>query len=188
MAIKTFTTGEVLTAADTNTYLANSGLVYVASKTFTNAATSTSDVGAFSSTYQDYVLTITAVNSSTSPQDIYFNFMSGASFINGPDYFFGLIYITSAGGPTRGYQPGQTNTRMMYADDGTGTSELTITKPNQAKKSSLFSTFTSWGSGANLLGTGYGLHNLATAYDGFRLTFTGTNATGSWTLYGKRSA
>jgi hypothetical protein len=29
MAIKTFTTGEVLTAADTNTYLANSGLVYV---------------------------------------------------------------------------------------------------------------------------------------------------------------
>ena len=33
MAIKTFTTGEVLTAADTNTYLANSGLVYVASGT-----------------------------------------------------------------------------------------------------------------------------------------------------------
>jgi hypothetical protein len=27
MAIKTFTTGEVLTAADTNTYLANSGLI-----------------------------------------------------------------------------------------------------------------------------------------------------------------
>jgi hypothetical protein len=28
MAIKTFTTGEVLTASDTNTYLANSGLVF----------------------------------------------------------------------------------------------------------------------------------------------------------------
>jgi hypothetical protein len=29
MAIKTFTTGEVLTASDTNTYLANAGLVFV---------------------------------------------------------------------------------------------------------------------------------------------------------------
>ena len=31
MAIKTFTTGEVLTASDTNTYLANAGLVYITS-------------------------------------------------------------------------------------------------------------------------------------------------------------
>ncbi len=29
MAVKTFTTGEVLTAADTNTYLNNGGLVYI---------------------------------------------------------------------------------------------------------------------------------------------------------------
>jgi len=38
MAIKTFTTGEVLTAADTNTYLTNSGFQYVSSGSFTNAA------------------------------------------------------------------------------------------------------------------------------------------------------
>jgi hypothetical protein len=54
MAVKTFTTGEVLTAADTNTYLANSGLVYVSSGSFTNAATF--DVTGFSSSYDFYDL------------------------------------------------------------------------------------------------------------------------------------
>ena len=49
MAVKTFTTGEVLTAADTNTYLANAGLVYVSSGTFTTAATF--DITGFTSGY-----------------------------------------------------------------------------------------------------------------------------------------
>ena len=54
MAIKTFTTGEVLTASDTNTYLANSGLVYIKEQTVGNAVTSVTISNAFSSTYDDY--------------------------------------------------------------------------------------------------------------------------------------
>jgi hypothetical protein len=53
MAIKTFTTGEVLTAADTNTYLANSGLVYITQATGT-AISSLSFNSCFSSTYLNY--------------------------------------------------------------------------------------------------------------------------------------
>ena len=34
MAVKTFSTGEVLTASDTNTYLNNGGLVYITSTIF----------------------------------------------------------------------------------------------------------------------------------------------------------
>jgi hypothetical protein len=56
MAIKTFTTGEVLTAADTNTYLANSGLVYLAGGTLTG--TSTNFAGCFSATYENYRIVI----------------------------------------------------------------------------------------------------------------------------------
>ena len=52
MAIKTFTTGEVLTAADTNTYLANSGLVYISTTTIATATTQF--VGAFTDTYTNY--------------------------------------------------------------------------------------------------------------------------------------
>lgn len=53
MAIKTFTTGEVLTASDTNTYLANSGLVFVKSQTIGSAVTSVTVSDAFSATYDN---------------------------------------------------------------------------------------------------------------------------------------
>ncbi len=39
MATKTFSSGDVLTAADTNTYLGNSGYVTIAGASFTNAGT-----------------------------------------------------------------------------------------------------------------------------------------------------
>ena len=54
MAIKTFTTGEVLTASDTNTYLANSGLVYVTSTTVGSGVSSVTVSNVFSSTYDNY--------------------------------------------------------------------------------------------------------------------------------------
>lgn len=55
MAIKTFSAGAVLSASDTNTYLANSGLVYVASGTFTNQATKVSlPNSTFSSVFDSY--------------------------------------------------------------------------------------------------------------------------------------
>jgi hypothetical protein len=54
MAIKTFTAGAVLTAADTNTYLANSGLVYVKSQTVGSAVSSVTVSSAFSTDYDNY--------------------------------------------------------------------------------------------------------------------------------------
>ena len=58
MAIKTFTTGEVLTAADTNTYLANSGLVFVKQQTIGSGVSSVAVSDAFSATYDNYLITV----------------------------------------------------------------------------------------------------------------------------------
>jgi hypothetical protein len=58
MAIKTFTTGEVLTAADTNTYLANSGLVFISETNASNSAT-VAVANCFSATYDAYRIVIT---------------------------------------------------------------------------------------------------------------------------------
>ena len=68
MAIKTFTTGEVLTAADTNTYLANSGLVFVKQQTIGSGVGSVTVTSAFSSTYDNYliILSDTVGSASTS--------------------------------------------------------------------------------------------------------------------------
>jgi len=57
MAIKTFTSGEVLTASDTNTYLANSGLVYVKEQAVVGSPNSITVTGAFSATYDNYRIT-----------------------------------------------------------------------------------------------------------------------------------
>ena len=56
MSVKTFTT-ETLTSADTNTYLANSGLVYITQATMTGATVSIQ--GCFSATYDSYLLQFT---------------------------------------------------------------------------------------------------------------------------------
>lgn len=53
MAVKTFSQAEQLTAADTNTYLANGGLVYITQATISAAATYTFS-NVFSSTYDNY--------------------------------------------------------------------------------------------------------------------------------------
>jgi|APGre2960657404_1045060.scaffolds.fasta_scaffold71540_3 hypothetical protein len=95
MAVKTFTTGEVLTAADTNTYLANSGLQYISSGTFTNAASF--DVTGFSSSYDFYQLlmsiqTNAAATSSTITAVLY----SGVTARN-TNYYGGQWYVNNAG-------------------------------------------------------------------------------------------
>jgi hypothetical protein len=62
MAIKTFTTGEVLTAADTNTFLANAGLDYITAVTVSSSATQTIS-NCFSSTWANYRIVIAGAQS-----------------------------------------------------------------------------------------------------------------------------
>lgn len=54
MAIKTFTAGSILTASDTNTYLANAGLDFVKSQTVGTGVSSVTVTNAFSSTWDAY--------------------------------------------------------------------------------------------------------------------------------------
>lgn len=66
MAVKTFSTGEVLTASDTNTYLNNGGLVYVKQVSFTSAADSgTNFQSIFSSTYDSYKIVCHSLTAAT---------------------------------------------------------------------------------------------------------------------------
>jgi hypothetical protein len=80
MAIKTFTTGEVLTAADTNTYLANSGLVFVKSQTVGSGVASVTVSDAFGTTYDNYRISVTGIVPSV---DGAFKLMIGSGRTNG---------------------------------------------------------------------------------------------------------
>ena len=54
MAVKTFTSGEVLTASDTNTYLANSGLVFVKNQVVGSALSSVTVSDTFNADFNVY--------------------------------------------------------------------------------------------------------------------------------------
>jgi hypothetical protein len=58
MAIKTFTSGEVLTSSDTNTYLNNGGLVYIAQGALTSSTPALIFNNVFSSTYDNYRIVV----------------------------------------------------------------------------------------------------------------------------------
>jgi len=58
MPVKTFTTGEVLTASDTNSFLTNGGLVYITQQTIGTAVASVTVSNCFSATYDNYRIVI----------------------------------------------------------------------------------------------------------------------------------
>jgi hypothetical protein len=90
MAIKTFTTGEVLTAADTNTYLANSGLVYITSGTFSATALD----GIFTSTYDNYRIVVSNVTTSGASGLIQYNYRNTSNATDNSALYYtaGLRY------------------------------------------------------------------------------------------------
>jgi hypothetical protein len=114
MAIKTFTTGEVLTASDTNTYLANSGLVYVTSATVGTAVSSVTISGCFTSTYDNYRVIYQAGSaSSTAELLLKFNNSTGSTYSHGGvyvQYGSNTVFGEQASGVSTGIRVGNTNT------------------------------------------------------------------------------
>jgi hypothetical protein len=190
MAIKTFTTGEVLTAADTNTYLANSGLVYIDTKTL---STNTTDlVGCFTSTYTNYLLVGNSLQMN-STADIYFQMLSGSTPATTADYFFAFIGILDTGTTSNNSGASQTVGFTGFTNNGAngvpiGAFNLNVYAPQLAQRTFVKSSCASYPT-TSATKEGSNRHNLATSYDGIRFT-TQTAATmgGTITIYGYRKA
>jgi hypothetical protein len=71
MAIKSFTSGEVLTASDTNTYLANAGLVYITEVTIGAGSNTATVSNCFSSTYDLYRVNVSGISFSSGGAEIW---------------------------------------------------------------------------------------------------------------------
>lgn len=190
MAIKTFTTGELLTASDTNTYLANAGLVYITGTTLSGTATSIANC--FSSTYRNYRIVISSIQTSADA-DLYFRMLNGTTVISGSDYQWAARGFTASGvsgdsagsGQTLGYvgwtQSGVANTPI-------GAVSMDVYAPNAAERT--FVTFNSTYYFVNF-GSRVGMaeHNLTAAYDGIRfLTNSAATMGGNVAIYGYRQA
>ena len=183
MAIKTFTTGEVLTAADTNTYLANSGLVYVKSQTVGSGVASVTVTGAFSADYDHYKISIANLNNSTGTQLK----LSFPSITTG--YYYGTPLVATTGGTFAN----TAGANVAYIDlgniPGTWTSDFLfdIFAPFQttATKVSGFGYLNSISFG----GMGDGISSTSASSTGFILApISGTLTGGTITVYGYRKA
>lgn len=90
MPIKTFSTGEVLTASDTNAYLNNGGLVYITGQTIGSGVSSVVVSNCFSATYDNYKILIQG-GSATASTD-YIRLQLGSATNNYRyDYVFGNL-------------------------------------------------------------------------------------------------
>lgn len=101
MAIKTFTTGEVLTAADTNTYLANAGLDYITGTTFTTSS-DFNITSCFNATWDSYRIVFSNLIASTNNTQVRFRMLSGTTPLTTNTYYtqrtFAQVATVSAGG------------------------------------------------------------------------------------------
>ena len=189
MAIKTFTSGQVLTAADTNTYLANSGLVYVA--TSSNSATSFLQVdNCFTSTYDNYYITLTA--SAASANDVlYYRLVDGTTPDAGNNYNHNQLqnYTTTVANFEALNASGCIIGNIYGTNSGFFTTQLNIYQPQTTLRTFSSSLIIAKGSGSIVTNTVTGVTNVTTQYEGIRfyspggITFTATA-----TVYGFRKA
>lgn len=188
MAVKTFTTGEVLTASDTNTYLNNGGLVYITSTTFSSSNTVQIN-NCFTTSYLMYrvILTTTAVSANV---NLYFR-LAASGTASSASYYWGSSYVAHSGlsGTSNGSNVPEVNpayTGNAYPQ-GVQTVELfsvadaayTVFTVSDIRHDSTLEVFRNGG----------GIHTVATAYDGIVFGLgSGATMTGTLSVYGYRKA
>jgi hypothetical protein len=181
MAIKTFTTGEVLTATDTNTYLANSGLVYVTSVTAGSAVSSVTVSSCFSATFDNYRIVISGGTSSAAGSNANFQ-LTG---ITGSTYEAAGYFVTYGVATVSAYAPAAT-TSWLVGFLGQNNTSITM---------DLINPFAAKHKGMNTLSSAQfnysftGQCTSTTSATGFTLTPALTTITGQTiTVYGYRKA
>jgi hypothetical protein len=186
MAVKTFTDNTALPASDINTYLANSGLVYITSATVTAAATAYID-GCFTSTYDNYTVTWETTDQSGTGS-FQFRLRTGGTASAANYYYSGFqYYFTAAAGAEQGNNVNQ----VLFSaatTSGKTYSVLQLNDPYVAKQTNyIFDYVSAYSNYAG--GSVRGQHTPATSYDGFQINMnTGATMTGVLRVYGWRQA
>jgi len=189
MAIKTFTTGEVLTSSDTNTYLNNGGLVYINEVTYTgstSASVTAQILGCFTSTYQNYQIVITHTGSASTTFS--FRMISGTNTVDSGTNYFGYGLSFSGSATDQGAASATSQKCGGHSSDSTIPNETIIylSNPNIAKRTqATIHAFDASGPNVLLLGTQV---TTTTVYTGIQLIPASGSITGTMRVYGMRQA
>jgi hypothetical protein len=186
MAIKTFTTGEILTAADTNTYLNNGGLVYVSSGSFSNSTSV--DITGFTTLYKQFRVVISAGrNSGSGTANILATYRSSSTGLTSNYYGCGFYMNYLGGTGTIGAR--NNGADMQLADVYNPTTPTMITFDVAGMNTTTFrqtlsGSAYSYAQTANIV-FGYDNNAGTLASDRIRITCT-VGMDGFWRVYGYR--
>ena len=183
MAIKTFTTGEVLTASDTNTYLNNGGLVYIKQQTVGSAVSSVTVSSAFSATYDNYKIIYSGGTASS------LNTL-GMTIGGSTTGYYSIVHYSTYSTPTTLIGEGNNNT-ASWSYVGYGSSNYTSVSIDLINP--FAALYTTYGAAAwpavTVSGTSAGIHQVATSYTSFAITsVSGTISGGTIYVYGYRKS
>lgn len=189
MSIKTFTAGSVLTASDTNTYLANSGLVYISTTTIpaSPAQSSINVTSCFSSTYDNYLIVASGITTTGVGSTLNYKLLSGSTPTTA-GFYGNTFYIQSgvAGALTNAPFSNTANGEMCSATAASVTYAVMqlqapyVAQYTRSQHMSADSLYLRWNSM---------VHTSATSYDGIQiLPSAGTFNSGTITVYGYRKA
>ena len=187
MAVKTFTTNEVLTASDTNTYLANAGLVYVTSLTWASTSNAQQINNCFTSTYDNYRIVISATSASTSPDNVYLRLVDGITPDSSAVYGSNITTSNGVSGLSNTWTGIVNQLYVGYLANLTGFVTIDIANPQVSGKVSTTHAFsTGFGNSTQLVSTIFGLTTSTTQYEGLYIYPGGGTWAGTCTVYGYR--
>jgi hypothetical protein len=186
MAIKTFTTGEVLTASDTNTYLANSGLVFVKSQTIGTAVSTVTVTSAFSADYDNYLILASIDSNTGSPAQV--NMTLGATATGYYEVGIYMAYNSTTVTGVNSSNLARWGDVLRPSGSANETyASITLTNPFASRRTGIMRQTASTATATSAPVVMNGFLDNTTSYTAFTLvTNTGTITGGTITIYGYR--
>ena len=187
MAVKTFTTGEVLTSADTNTYLANSGLVLIKTQVITGSVGAVSISNAFNSEYDNYYILLSGGTMSSAAA---IGAQLGPSSVSGYNtgYYAGISRVTKAAAQANlGTDNGSSWNYIAVGDTSGLTMSFKVFQPFLTKPTQMFTewadprTNDAWGAGG-------GSHQTASSFHEISIVGGSNIVGGTVSIFGYRKA
>ena len=185
MAIKTFTDNTTLPASDINTYLANSGLVYITNTTLSAAATISVN-NCFSSTYDNYKIILTEISPSIQ-NDIRFSFSTGGTINSTSNYWMSNTFISGTSISVN-EESSQTSFRCTFTSGGSNSyAWLEVVDPFRTANTYVLEQGLGY-AGAIINRNFVGFFNTTTSFDGFKLSVASGTVSAKVNVFGYRKA
>jgi len=187
MAIKTFTTGEVLTASDTNTYLNNGGLVYISEHTL---SINTQINNCFTSTYRNYRIVVNIDTHSGGAINTLARLSAGGTPVGGGTnyYYTGAEQAYSSGGWVTYQNAGAYTYWLTGRLNGNTNAQfiMDILNPQSSAQNTFYKSQYTDMAYSGAVG---GMYNATTSFDGIQILLAGgTSMSGKVYIYGYRTA